>query len=44
MSLSPRAAALVVLRMLVAVFNTTRADYANYARTTSVLIPWPPRR
>ena len=22
----------------------TRADYADYARTTSVLIPWPPRR
>jgi len=40
-SLSPLAAALVVLRMLVAVFNATRADYA---RTPSVLIPWPPRR
>ncbi|WP_279629195.1 hypothetical protein [Ralstonia insidiosa] len=44
MRLSPRAAVLVVLRMLVAVFNATRADYANYARTTSVPIPWPPRR
>lgn len=30
--------------MLEAHMRATRADYADYARTTSVLIPWPPRR
>ncbi|CAJ0790152.1 hypothetical protein LMG7141_02332 [Ralstonia condita] len=30
--------------MLEAHMRATRGDYAEYARTTSVLIPWPPRR
>ena len=29
--------------MLEAHMHATRSDYAEYARTTSVLIPWPPR-